>query len=198
MARKTQQEVNFWFQDNTIKSALDLSLIEKVLHINNLDIPNNIIIHKNGSTYDDFAHWYCDEIKISKYPTTYKECCDVLLIPPYYNLRYHTYERGYNEYATSNELLALQDKLNTLGKLIICRNAYWKIYGEEMGLGNPWEPDWSSFSEGSYPTITKCNGRIVKTSIYTHDCPLAFPTEEMRNVFYENFKDLIELCKTLL
>ena len=30
MARKTQEEINYWFQDNTIKSALDLSLIEKL------------------------------------------------------------------------------------------------------------------------------------------------------------------------
>jgi hypothetical protein len=27
---------------------------------------------------------------------------------------------------------------------------------------------------------------------------LAFPTEEMRDTFYENFKDLIEQCKELL
>ena len=33
---------------------------------------------------------------------------------------------------------------------------------------------------------------------YTHDCPFAFPTEEMRDAFYENFKDLIEQCKELL
>lgn len=118
--------------------------------------------------------------KKSKYPTTYKECCDVLLIPPYYNLRYHTYERGYNEYATSNELLALQDKLNTLGKLIICRNAYWKIAGEEMRLGKPWKPNEDS--------ITAQYG--IR--------PLLFPSKEIYNMFYDNFKDLIEQCKELL
>lgn len=96
------------------------------------------------------------------------------------------------------EIIPYEREIRILYKLLVCRNAYWKIAGEEMGLDKPWKPDWSSFSEGSYPTITKCNGRIVKTSIYTHDCLLAFPTEEMRNVFYENFKDLIEQCKELL
>ena len=135
-----------------------------------------------------------------KYPKTYKECCDVLLIPPYYNLRYHTYERGYNEYATSNTLLSLQDKLNTLGKLIICRDAYWKILGEEMGLGKPWEPDFGKDTNycifyymynknyqiyrGNY---NNCNNKIF-----------AFPTEDIADEFYENFKDLIEQCKKLL
>lgn len=147
---------------------------------------------RNGKTYA-----ICKKPKY-KYPTTYKECCDVLSIAPYYNLRYHTYEHGYSKYAATYELCSLQDKLNTLGKLLICQNAYWKIAGEELGLGKPWEPDWSGFSDGSYPTITKCNDRIVKTSIYTHDCILAFPTEEMRDAFYENFKDLIEQTKELL
>ena len=35
-------------------------------------------------------------------------------------------------------------------------------------------------------------------SIVVVDCGLSFPTEEMRDAFYENFKDLIEQCKELL
>ena len=115
-----------------------------------------------------------------KYPKTYKECCDVLLIPPYYNLRYHTYEHCYSEYATSNTLLSLQDKLNTLGKVIICRDAYWKIAGEEMGLDKPWKPNEDSM--------------IAQYGIR----PLLFPSKEIYNMFYDNFKDLIEQCKELL
>ena len=132
-----------------------------------------------------------------KYPKTYKECCDVLLIPPYYNLRYHTYEHCYNEYATSNTLLSLQDKLNTLGKLLICRNAYWKIAGEEMELGKPWEPDWNDEIQ-KYCIRTDRNKIVNCSSSSFNNRILAFPTEEMRDAFYENFKDLIEKCKELL
>ena len=53
----------------------------------------------------------------------------------HYNLRYFTYERGFYEYATTDKLCSLQDKLNILGKLIICRNAYWKIAGGGDGIG---------------------------------------------------------------
>lgn len=128
-----------------------------------------------------------------QYPKTYMECCDVLLIPPYYNLRYHTYEYGhYNEFATSNNLLSLQDKLNTLGKLIICRDAYWKILGEEMGLGKPWEPDWDNLST-NHEFIKIDKGCFTYSSRV-----LVFPTEEMRDAFYDNFKDLIEQCKKFL
>jgi hypothetical protein len=127
------------------------------------------------------------------YPKTYKECCDVLLIPPYYNLRYHTYEPNYDEYATSKTLLSLEDKLNTLGKLFICRNAYWKIAGEEMGLGKPWE----STTETVYG-ISRTANLICQTHRYGNSKILEFPTKEMRDVFYENFEDLIEQCKELL
>ena len=41
-------------------------------------------------------------------------------------------------------------------------------------------------------------GTIDKTVKFVWSRILSFPTKEMRNVFYENFKDLIEQCKELL
>ena len=179
MARKTQQEVNFWFQDNTVKSALDLSLIEKVLHNNNLDIPNNIIINKNGNTYDDFARWYCDETKISKYPTSYEECCKI------------------TEDVADASLTCFACKLlNDFQKLLLCRDAYWKIAGEELGLDGHWEPDWNDLNRKYFISLT-CDG-IGLYDDFRNPQVLAFPTEEMRDVFYNNFKYRIESCKTLL
>ncbi len=132
------------------------------------------------------------------YPKTYKECCDVLGIPPYYNLRYHTYEPNYDEYATTNELCSLQDKLNILGKLLICCKAYWKIAGEELGLDKSWESPLPSLFETVY-CIRRKNNEIIKGSYRGGKSEiLEFPTEEIRDVFYENFKDLIERCKELL
>lgn len=157
--------------------------------------PDGYLVGKITQTDNGMLVEYVEKKPV--YPKTYKECCDVLLIPPYYNLIYHTYEHGYNEYTTSNTLLSLQDKLNTLGKLIICRDAYWTILGEEMGLDKPWEPDWNYINRKFY-CIYNSKNNIVKNVIYSENKILAFPTEEMRDVFYENFKDLIEQCKELL
>lgn len=180
MARKTQQEINYWFQDNTVKSALDLSLIEKVLHNNNLDIPNNIIINKNGNTYDDFARWYCDETKISKYPTSYEECCKI------------------TEDVADASLTCFACKLlNDFQKLLLCRDAYWKIAGEELGLDGHWEPDWKNGEQNKH-CIYYGLGTIQKGVWCNYNSILAFPTEEMRDAFYNNFKNRIESCKTLL
>lgn len=179
MARKTQQEVNFWFQDNTVKSALDLSLIEKVLHNNNLDIPNNIIINKNGNTYDDFAHWYCDETKISKYPTSYEECCKI------------------TEDVADASLTCFACKLlNDFQKLLLCRDAYWEIASREMELKKPWEPDWTD-GKIKY-SITYYRDFLTFYNCTNSNKILVFPTEEMRKAFFENFNYLIVACKTLL
>ena len=139
--------------------------------------------------------------KKPQYPKTYEECCEVLSIPSYYCLRCHTFEHGYHELATSKKLVLLQDNLNKLSKLLICRNAYWKIAGEEMGLEKPWEPDYDS-GVNKYGIICM-NGVVQKSNPTTNwerhlNKVLDFPTEEMRNIFYENFKDWIEDCKELL
>ena len=81
-------------------------------------------------------------------------------------------------------------------KLKRCRDAYWKIAGEKMGLGKPWGPDLEN--EELY-CIQNYNKQIVIGRTNTaFNKFLIFPTEEMRDAFYENFKDLIENCKELL
>ena len=78
-----------------------------------------------------------------------------------------------------------------------CRDAYWKIAGEQMGLGEPWKPTWKDETE-IYYTISY-DGVNIKcynnTDAYSK---LAFPTEEMRDDFKVNFDDYIEFCKELL
>ena len=114
------------------------------------------------------------------YPNTYEECYDED------NIELHFI------YVDKNE----RDLYESLIQLIRCRNAYWKIAGEQMGLGKPWEPNWTTF-EGM-PAIFRFRYNIVCDSIKDYHCLLVFPTKEMRDAFYENFKDLIEECKEFL
>ena len=76
--------------------------------------------------------------------------------------------------------------------LLIFRDAYWKIAGEQMGLGKPWDP---CDTKDKY-ILRRAKEEILKG--YNISSVLEFPTEEMRHAFYENFKDLIEKCKELL
>lgn len=118
-----------------------------------------------------------------KYPKTYEECCSVI---------------GINWYDIEIDIpQPYQQKMFNFLKLRICRDAYWKIVGEEMGLGKPWEPDWTNENQEKY-CICYGDGNIRKITWRIYNSILAFPTEEVRDVFYENFKDLIEQCKELL
>mgnify|MGYP006326868001 CR=1 FL=1 len=122
------------------------------------------------------------EKKKKEYPKTYEECCKVL--------GYDDRETYYVCHTYANERL-----FESLYRLKVCRDAYWKIAGEEMGLGKPWEPDWEG--EGWY-VIVNHRGDIVTDIQWHANAILAFPTAEMRDAFYENFKEEIEQCKELL
>ena len=121
------------------------------------------------------------------YPKNYEECCKIMYgISHKIHLQYDTRP----SYKFEEDL---RDLLENLRKLIICRNAYWKIVGEQMGLDKPWEPDWKDM----YYAITVRDDGDFLLHRRTRAL-LIFPTEEMRDAFYENFKDLIEMCKELL
>lgn len=113
--------------------------------------------------------------KKPKYPKTYEECCKVILLNP--------------ERATYS-VCGLEYKRHLIvnfQRLLVCRDAYWKIAGN-------WKPDFNSGDQ------ERCG--IIKLDDngyqYTESTSFVFPTEEMRNAFYENFKELIEECKELL
>ena len=80
----------------------------------------------------------------------------------------------------------------TSSYLFVCRDAYWKLYGEENGLGKPWELDWNNEKQDKYGFHGEVKYTIINSAIFV------FPTAEMRDVFYENFKREIEICKELL
>ena len=124
------------------------------------------------------------EKKKKEYPKTYEECCKVL-------------NTDDDSIINISVPLHYNHLLISFTQLLICRDAYWKIAGEEMGLGKPWEPDWSDCENIKY-TIGGYGGEIDKGQNLNIHITFAFPTEKMRDAFYENFKKEIEMCKELL
>ena len=118
------------------------------------------------------------EKKKKEYPKSYEECCKVMKCDPWFEMNtcYH-----------GNEL-------SHLYRLLICRDAYWKLAGD-------WKPDYDSGVD-KFGII--CMDGVVQESNPTTNWErhlnkiLDFPTKEMRDAFYENFKELIEQCKELL
>ena len=134
------------------------------------------------------------EKKKIEYPKTYEECFKYLGIEELelvYNFDYRTVR-------ISNELWKQLNVINTLNKLIVARNIYWKLYGEEIGLGKSWEPDWKKQDKKYIISVFEGTVIYFENETYNSNTLLAFPTEEMRDAFYENFKEEIEQCKELL
>ena len=120
--------------------------------------------------------------KKKEYPKSYVECCYTLYRNSRHDECYEACLQGH--------------PMQTFARLLICRDAYWKIAGEMMGLGKPWIPDWNT-SEPKYVIAYTSRG-IEKQWETTYCKGLAFPTEEMRDAFKENFDPNIEFCKEFL
>ena len=79
--------------------------------------------------------------------------------------------------------------VRALGKLLICRNAWWKQLG--------WKPDWDDQNQRKY-CIGLIKGKVETTTNEGSNRILAFPSEEVRYQFLDSFRDLIEEAKELL
>lgn len=82
-----------------------------------------------------------------------------------------------------------KEQLNTLQQLLIFRDAWWK-------MADDWKPDWEE-DDIKY-CLRFMNNSITKNHSEVGSYVLAFPTAEMRDAFYDNFKELIDKCKELL
>lgn len=152
-----------------------------------LKIKEEIPIPDNYEVWDDKGNViHTSKIiireKKKEYPKTYKECCKVLGIDSGCLLA--SYDIG----------LWKDELLGSLQKLLICRDAYWKVAGEEMGLGKPWEPSGNEYCF----IISRSCGEVYLYSSAGDSEPFEFPTQEMRDAFKKNFDPDIEICKEFL
>ena len=167
----------FKYQDKWKIVEEEVGLVDKLSSrwVNEFNLPNGYIFKdENGNVIN--ATKIVLEKKKKEYPKTFEECVHVL--------------EGENRMSL--------EQMNTFRKLIDARNAYWKLYGEEMGLGKPWElsigtPIYYIYYNRTVGTIKNDYADDIQGNII-----LAFPTAEMRDVFKENFGPDIEFCKELL
>jgi hypothetical protein len=100
-------------------------------------------------------------------PKTFEECCEVLKIKPSDLFREHH----------ENVPLGYVSKMDNLYKLIICKNAYDKLFKKDI----------DSDSEVIGSITLPINSELT----------LTFPNSWIVDEFYRNFKDIIEKLKNL-
>lgn len=146
----------------------------------------NIVSHDPNEIVVDFDKYEIDEEKTTKsitvfkkkikYPKTFQEC----------------YKLVYGDLNVSEITNTLKNpyNINTLYKLLVCRDAYIKQYGG-------WEPNWHSCTDIKYCIICD-NGNVKPCQYISQSKIFAFPTKELRDTFLETFKNDIELIKYLI
>ena len=185
------EDIRFAHDGNTNPSKMKNVLAELIEHIKTTPKEElerefeEIVEWSNvGPTVEEFMD-FCNKVnKKPKYPDNYEECVRIA--------------KNIHGYDIHIDAPAYRELMESFVKLLICQDAYWKIAGEEMGLGKPWEPDWQKTEERKFCIIRRSDNVVTKWETKSIARFLAFPTEEMRDAFYENFKDLIEQCKELL
>lgn len=145
-----------------------------------LPCPNNYEFRdENGNVIQ--AKKIVLEKKKPEWPKNFKECLGIM---------------------NDGETMACLDKcygykgplITKFQELLFYRDTYWRMAGD-------WKPDYDSgvdkFGIICYDGVVQKSGA---SSHWERHCNkiLDFPTAEMRDAFYENFKDLIEECKELL
>jgi hypothetical protein len=100
-------------------------------------------------------------------PKTFEECCEVLKIKPSSLFKEHH----------ENVPLGYVSKMDNLYKLIICKNAYDKLFKKDI------DPDSEIIGSVTIPV----NSELT----------LMFPNSWVMDEFYKNFKDIIEKLKNL-
>ena len=148
------------------------------IELNGFQLPEGYqFVDENGN--EIFTSKIILKKKKKEYPKTYEECCRVLGIS----------DGEFMFNGLSDDEYDLFDKFVVLKR---CRDAYWKIAGEEMGLGKPWEPDWNDEKQNKYGFHNEVKYTIINSATFV------FPTAEMRDAFKENFDPDIEICKKFL
>ena len=192
---------------NGLKVELDLS--KSIVGVSNIEslqgerfmsgfvkaiIPPEGYIFKDENGNEILTTKIILEKKKKEYPKTYEECCYVL---GFENTEL-VFEDDYRNINPPKEQWKRLGLINQFNKLLICRDAYWKIAGEEMGLGKSWrlsigKPFYYLYYNRQRYCIRKDYADDIQGNVI-----LPFPTEEMRNAFFENLRELIEECKELL
>lgn len=149
-------------------------------HKNIIEIPKDYVL-KDENGNEILTSKIILEKKKKEYPKTYEECCEIL-----------------EDVADCSLSCFACGVLNNLQKLLLCRAAYWKIAGEEMGLETPWEPDYTNTGEKKFAIWFDFGEIKTGGAFTTTQMLLSFPTAEMRDSFKENFDPDIKKCKMFL
>lgn len=144
--------------------------------------------------------WEIDEVRGNKIilmeskkelPKTWEECIAKIKDLEYIDSNSNIEEVDFNiniAFEHINDIpIGLGKPILALCQLLVCREVYRQS----------WKPNWTNANENKYCIINNFN-KIEPTYYSFISRVLSFQSEEVRDKFLENFKDLIEEAKELI
>lgn len=198
------KELNYCLdqREDCVECEADEPVIENTVEeIKNTTVPSELLTAIENAGYDvivDENNNIYASLKIKTpvvetvtYPTTYEECLNVL------DLHYHDDTLCFcdlvngTEFDTPLSHFKFSNHINAIYRLIVCREAYYKVYGKR--------PD---YNNTVYTIEISRDGELYKSSVTNIGGNgaigfLVFPSEKSCDIFLASFKDDIKLLWTL-
>ncbi|MGL5913091.1 MAG: hypothetical protein ACRCZB_02915 [Bacteroidales bacterium] len=127
-----------------------------------------------------------------EFPKTWEECIEVGKTYYYIN----TISAIKDEKITEDRYLPVNRNLMTSYKTAEAMRAFIMLITARDAYRNGWVPDWSN-DERKYCISSRMNKIEIGNYTYYSE-PISFQSREVRDAFFENFKDLLEEAKELL
>ena len=115
----------------------------------------------------------------SEFPRTFHECEAEIGVVDLSESKYLFYTTKGKEKAVSSLL-----------KLIVCRDTWWELLG--------WNPNWDNTDDCKFGIGTYKNEIKKDMCVFQYNRILVFPTSDVRDKFFDVFKDYIEEAKEFL
>lgn len=160
--------------------------MEKTITFN---IPKGYVIDKENSTNTNIVLKLIEPTRVR----TWEEYCEKMRGKNSYYINNAVYEGVISSKFRAEPMISeFADKEDaeafaTFSKLLKLRKDW---VGE-------WQPDWTDMNQLKYTIVNQGNRVVV--CVNDRSCrSLSFPTKEMRDEFFECFKDFLEQAKTLI
>ena len=125
-------------------------------------------------------------------PRTWEEYCDKMKGKTSYYVSSYDYEVKSSLFGDTPLVEEFDNKEDA-----VAFDAFCKLRKMRKDWVKEWKPDWTNIYQPKY-AIANSSNKLVDCTCREISHPLSFPTEEMRDEFFNCFKDLLEQAKSLL
>lgn len=161
-------------------------IIEKTITFN---IPKGYVIDKEKSTDNNIVLKLVEHTK----SRTWDDYCKKMKNKESYYCNFSSFNEIGSSHFGPGPLVTEFDNLKDV-KSFVALSKLIKLRKDWIG---EWEPDWTSAYTDKY-AIYCTNNSLYKSSSCLVSHIMSFPTAEMRDEFFDYFKDLLEQAKELI